>query len=488
MAIVSFKKMLYRVKKNTFIRIYGEISYICNIVSKKDLVYDSIGGVFLTALSKEAKDYKVILQEVYGKFVGANIQTIDSDLRTFLSSLQEQGFIISGEDLESLDKKETIATTVDREANLAQVNSVPLIKKTANKTQDFLRTYFRKDPHLVSVQIEVSNKCNERCIHCYIPHELKVTNIDENLFESILRQCQELGVLTLVLTGGEPMIHPNFVKFLKKLSKFDFEVKVLSNLTYLNDDIIKALKSTTCSGVQASLYSMQPEVHDAITGKKGSFEQTVASIKRLHQEGIPVQVSCVVMKKNKDSFEDVINWASSLGITVTLDYILMGRYDGTTSNLEQRLSISEVEEIIKNVIKNNEAYRNEILSADINSLTQGINEDNAICNVCRSTIGISANGRVYPCVGWQGNVIGDLRETSLEEIWLSSPKVCELRNLSKKDFPKCKDCDCKAFCSMCLVRNANENDGDYLKISEHTCDVARLNKRVVMNYRTACGH
>jgi radical SAM protein with 4Fe4S-binding SPASM domain len=95
-----------------------------------------------------------------------------------------------------------------------------------------------------------------------------------------------------------------------------------------------------------------------------------------------------------------------------------------------------------------------------------------------------ANGNVYPCAGWQDYIVGNIRETPLKDIWENSPKVQYLRSLRKKDFPKCVDCKDKAFCAMCMVRNANENpDGDPLKINEHFCKVAALNRKIVLDWK-----
>jgi radical SAM protein with 4Fe4S-binding SPASM domain len=77
-----------------------------------------------------------------------------------------------------------------------------------------------------------------------------------------------------------------------------------------------------------------------------------------------------------------------------------------------------------------------------------------------------------------------VKETSLKEIWDNSKKVQYLRNLRKKDFPKCIQCPDKAFCVMCMVRNANEHPhGDPLAVNEYFCNVAKINKRVVFEWK-----
>jgi radical SAM protein with 4Fe4S-binding SPASM domain len=105
-------------------------------------------------------------------------------------------------------------------------------------------------------------------------------------------------------------------------------------------------------------------------------------------------------------------------------------------------------------------------------------EDN-VCSVCHSSICVNERGNVYPCAGWQGYVVGNVKSTSLQEIWLYSERVKYLRELRKRDFPICIQCIDQEFCTMCLVRNANEDaSGDPLAINAYYCEVARLNKAI----------
>ena len=107
-----------------------------------------------------------------------------------------------------------------------------------------------------------------------------------------------------------------------------------------------------------------------------------------------------------------------------------------------------------------------------------------VCSVCHSSICIADNGNVYPCAGWQDYVVGNVKETSLKEIWDNSEKVQYLRGLRNQDFPKCIQCEDKEFCTMCMVKNANENPkGDPLIVNEFFCNIAKLNKQIVLEQR-----
>lgn len=115
---------------------------------------------------------------------------------------------------------------------------------------------------------------------------------------------------------------------------------------------------------------------------------------------------------------------------------------------------------------------------------KNVTPDDYVCSICRFSICITENGNVYPCAGWQDYIVGNVKETSLNDIWNNSERVQYLRSLRNKDFPKCIRCSDKEFCTMCLVRNANESPlGDPLAINEYFCKVANFNKRITLEWK-----
>jgi radical SAM protein with 4Fe4S-binding SPASM domain len=197
------------------------------------------------------------------------------------------------------------------------------------------------------------------------------------------------------------------------------------------------------------------------------------------------------MKQNKNCYIDVLNWAQDHRVRAVTDYIMMARYDHSTGNLDNRLSLDEVGKVINDIISNDQSYQEEMKTADFDRADSRDTSNDIVCGVCVSSLCMVANGNAYPCSGWQDYVCGNVRDTPIREIWENSPKVKYLRSLRKKDFPKCVKCPDKSFCAMCMVRNANENRelsrvgtvGDPLKINEHFCKVAALNQKIVLDWK-----
>jgi radical SAM protein with 4Fe4S-binding SPASM domain len=474
--------MLYKQKHSTFIRIYDDVGYILSKDDYGDRIFDSSGAVFLKALSRKGQTIDTIIDNISTSFINIDKETLRKDAADFLEMLEEDGFIVSGETEHELDIKD-VGFSYARLKELPA--ELPIKLRSPMSTRDFMESHFRENPKLTSFQIELTSRCNERCIHCYIPHERKNYDIDTALYNNVLEQCHDLGVLNLTLSGGEPMLHPHFAEFLHMAKKYDLSVNILSNLTLLDDTILTEMKENRLCSVQVSLYSMDAKIHDSITKLPGSFSKTKTSILKLIESDIPVQLNCISMRKNKDSYPEVLKWGEEHKMRTETDFVIMARYDRTTDNLDNRLDLNEVEEVITSIINKNKNYQDYINRSNfVDYDSRDISED-PVCSACFSTISMVADGTIYPCPGWQKYVCGNVCNNSLHDIWENSPQVKYIRGLRRKDFPDCLKCLDRSFCAMCMVRNANEDpDGDPLKINSHFCKVAALNRKIVIDWKS----
>ncbi len=486
-------KMYFKQKSNIIFRNYKSFGYITdnrNFGYRQanndgndigDKIVSESGAVFLSVLSEKPQTLDDLAKKISMQFTNVDIESIKIDAKEFYYLLEADGFIASGETLQECNEKDSrfsykVAEPKNKEKDCSST-------KDFNKsTQEFFDEYFKGESQLTNLHIEITSRCNERCVHCYIPHDNKINHMELDLFYNILEQCKKMNLLHVTLSGGEPMMHNNFIDFLKKCNEYNFSVNVLSNLTLLNNGIIDEMKRNRLLGVQVSLYSMDPNTHDAITQIKGSFEKTKNAILKLKENDIPLQISCPIMKQNRYCYNGVMEWGKSQNIHVSSDYVIIARYDHTTQNLRSRLSINDVREILnQRIIREPEYFELMEKEADRKKNT---NQDDIVCSVCYSSICIADNGNVYPCAGWQDYIVGNINDTLLKDIWTNSIKIKYLRNLRKRDFPKCIQCPEKEYCTMCMVRNANEHPaGDPLAVNEYFCNIAKLNKKKVLEWK-----
>jgi len=478
--------MLYRQKNNTFIRHYDDVGYIINFTTESDRVVDASGAVFLSALSRDPQTIDSLCNKILASFIDTDFETIKNSAKEFFSVLEHDGFIVSGQSKEELDVKDPPFSYASKTPVSLQSDYSSIIPQSKLKPREFLAERFKDRPQLTFVQIEITNRCNERCVHCYIPHQYKTTDIEPGLFYSILEQCHDMDIINLSLSGGELMLHKHFLDFLRKTKEYDFSIGILSNLTLLNDDIISEIKSARLTNVQTSLYSMNPQTHDAITKLPGSFHKTSENILRLVENDVPVNIACPIMKQNKNHYKDVMAWAREHKCQSSTSYLMMARYDHSIDNLNNRLSLEETKTLIDDIIKNNSAYHHQTESLmDEYLKTEGrYKGGDLLCGAGVFSLSIAANGNIIPCAGWQDRICGSLYDSPLREIWEKSPQIKYLRNLRLRDFPKCLSCFDRKFCKICMARNANENPkGDPLITNDHFCKAAELNRKLFSDWK-----
>ncbi|MFZ4857692.1 MAG: radical SAM/SPASM domain-containing protein [Desulfuromonadaceae bacterium] len=478
---------LVRLCKNTFTRNYGEFGYVTSQLTKHDRVYNDAGGVFLTGLSRKARTVEEIVHVIFAKFEDVDYQTIKDDFTDFIDDLERHSYVVTGQSEAELDLKEPFFSYAGENPKTATINFMePDRKPGMADTSAFFYEQFHERPTIFAAQIELTNRCNERCVHCYIPHEKKTTDLDTDIVIDTLNQFAEMGTVGLILSGGEMFMHQDVEKILRHAREKDFSISVLSNVTLIDDQIVSLLKDINVNMVQVSVYSMNPIEHDAITKLPGSHQRTLSAIEKLLNADIPIQISCPVMKGNRQAYKNVLTWAYGKKIRAQTDFIMMAMADGDTSNLAHRISIPETEELLKDIIEVDDNYR-QTLDLPPKTLDLEKYARQPVCGVAVDNICVAADGNVYPCSGWQGYQVGDVKKQRISDIWENSEKLKYLRTITNGSFLGCLVCDAKDYCAMCLVRNYNESGGDMFKINQHFCEAAFLNKRLVEEYKDLKG-
>lgn len=469
--------MYFRLLNNVMFRKYKNYGYITDnsmfgyqFLNEKRLLpgerfISESGSYMMNSLSKQPKHIDDIINELLTIFEGVEFDELKKDTFDFYMQFVNEGFLAFGK-----TKKECINYTFSEESiQKLEHNFEDEKNMSVNNSYDLLR----------SVHIQIVNECNERCVHCYIPHDKKNKILDSNLFYKILEESRKLNIIHITISGGEPLLHKDFIPFLRKCRELDLSVNVLSNLTLLNDKIIEEMKENPLLSIQTSIYSMTPVVHDSITQKSGSLELTKSAVLRLINSGIPVQISCPIMKQNKNDFVAVKEWGESNNISVLFDYVIFAAYDHSNCNLHHRLSLEEVEN----------AFDSQLSIEYVNSLKgtalekESLTQEDPICSICKHYFCISAEGNIYPCVGWQSKIVGNIKNNSIKEIWEDSIELNRLRSIKWKHFPKCISCKNRGYCTVCMMSNANESpDGDIFNIEEFHCQVACMKREKVNTF------
>jgi radical SAM protein with 4Fe4S-binding SPASM domain len=321
----------------------------------------------------------------------------------------------------------------------------------------------------LNASIELTLRCNIRCLHCYNFDRDQPRGTCEDKpelsTEEILRVMADLrgaGCLFLMFTGGEVLSHPDLFVFLDRARELNFAVQVLTNGTMLRPGVAAKLASyQNLQGVSVSLYGATPEVHDAITQMPGSWRRTWNGVQRLKHLGVTVRLKFILMRQNAHETEAMRAQAASRGFPYMVDLMITSRHDGSHGSLDTRVDRAEMERL----------YRGPLRDLAIRGRFPAT-EESFPCNCARGNVAVTATGDVQPCVSvpWTA---GNVREQPFAEIWRTSPVFQKIRRLKLADYEHCGPCTHKDYCQ----RNrgaALTASGSYTGVDPFVCATAEV--------------
>lgn len=163
-------------------------------------------------------------------------------------------------------------------------------------------------PSLRYLELQVTDRCNLRCRHCYIGNGGGI-DLPLEAIRKVTMDFQEMQGLRLLITGGEPLLHPEFHKINALLPSLMMRKVLFTNGLLLTDEVIGKLH---VDEVQVSIDGME-ESHDGVRGP-GSFSRALAALKRCTAAGMDVSVATMVTKRNLRDFPAMEETFRSLGV------------------------------------------------------------------------------------------------------------------------------------------------------------------------------
>ncbi len=294
----------------------------------------------------------------------------------------------------------------------------------------------------LSVHFDLTWRCNERCIHCYLDHDDhgEVTTAE---VKHILDQLASAGTFFLILSGGEPMLRQDFFELVEYARRVMFSVKIKTNGMLIGERQAERLRELAIESVQISVYSHRSEVHDAITKVRGSLQRTLSGIRLLRDRGVQVSMAGVLMRQNMADYKEVQRLAESMGVGFTLDPTITPKLDGDTSILDLRIPNSILPDLFRDTTLVSEADEfcapAEVDASALEALP---------CSAGHTACYISPYADVFPCVQFPLPT-GNLRKQSFSEVWQRSEAMKSVRAIRVSDLHTCSSCGNVATCSRC---------------------------------------
>ena len=352
----------------------------------------------------------------------------------------------------------------------------------------------------LSAAFELTARCNLRCRMCFIRvderriRELGARELTAAEWIGLARQAAEMGTLNLLLTGGEPMLRPDFAEIYEAVMGMGFFITLYTNATLITPEIRELLTRLPPHKIGVTLYGASPETYERTCGTAAGYERALEGISFLN--GLPgkLEIRTTLIKDNVKDLDGIRALAGSFGrhVPFTISNIVSKAVRGGVCDVEAcRLSPEEQLELYID-----ETVRTALEAADPLAGTQAEAKlRNELSHVplqkhrqeCESGIrsGKGPRASLFGCgagmdqyaVAWDGRLIGcqmlDQRGTDglqgLRQAWEQFPETVALPQFD----PICLGCTRKQDCMACPATRLAES-GSLGGIPEYSCRLVEL--------------
>ena len=295
----------------------------------------------------------------------------------------------------------------------------------------------RKNNRLLTFGLELSKKCNLRCIYCYANAGEKAEN-ELTLKETLdaIKQAYRLGARKFgIIGGGETLLYPHLFEVIDFIKKLKASVTVFTNATLITPEIAKKLFERRVN-IVAKCNSLSPEIQDFLTGVKGSFLKIQRGIKNLREAGYPTKeaalvIETVICRQNIEELPDLWCWIRDQGCIPFFERLTL---QGRAQKFRKELEISSVElfKLFKRLLEIDQkkyGYTWEIQPPWTAK----------VCDRHFYNAFMTSEGYIQPCSGVD-IYVGNIRYQKLSEILKTSPVIKALRYIDKNIKGYCKNC------------------------------------------------
>ena len=308
------------------------------------------------------------------------------------------------------------------------------------------RTYVERTP--LSGGLNLTNRCNLKCVHCYIRDHKCERNAPSELTTdsilSILDEAAEAGCLSFLLTGGEPLLHPHFHKIYRHARRLGMLVTVFTNGTLLDSTHVELFRELPPRHVEITLYGATKETFDKVAGVPGAYDACHRGIRLLVDGKIPFRLKTMLMNLNQHEMADMQAFAADLGVQFRFDAQLSPTLDGDTTPLQYRIDpVDAVAEEMADREKVQERVDYIKTATDLSS--SGRTNYLYKCGAGTTTFFISATGSLQPCIMASEHAIS-LHNRPFIEAWEELHRVRDIK--TPANFP-CDNCSYQAYCGYC---------------------------------------
>lgn len=338
--------------------------------------------------------------------------------------------------------------------------------------------------------LEITARCNNNCSHCYInlPASDAQARRDELTLAEIsviAQQAVELGAIWCLITGGEPLLRPDFNDVYLALKKKGLLLSLFTNACLVNQEHMDLFKKYPPRDIEVSVYGTSKETYERVTRQPGSFAAFRRGLDLLLNSGIKIRLKAMALRSNAHELPEIAAFCRANSTsTFRFDPLLHLRYDGDTLRnqeiLQERLSPDEIV-----AIEQADEARAKALDENCDRFIfpePGHHQCNHLfyCGAGKSSFAVSYDGKFRLCASlWHPDTIYNLRTGSLVDAWYKLvPQVRDIESSNPEFKEHCLDCPIINLCMWCPA-NAHLEVGQMDAWISYFCDVAHARAKAI---------
>jgi len=334
---------------------------------------------------------------------------------------------------------------------------------------DQSRLWAGKAPLLRTLDMELTERCNLNCIHCYINQPadsaaIRKQELSTEAIQAVLSEAASLGCLSVRFSGGEPLLRADFSDIYLFSRKLGLKVRLFTNATLITPELVEILCSIPpLEKIEITVYGIKKKSYESITRKPGSFAAAFEGIRLLRLSRIPFELQTVILPPNRHELMEFEALAESFtgieqppGLTVELN--LRARRDSQSKNrFIERLRLSP-EESLKIISRRRKDYLTE-MRAFCAGFMAPAGDRLFPCGAGSGSGCVDAYGNLQPCMLLRHpGTVYRLDGGSLKDAFDRFFPEMRMRKASHPEYlQRCARCFLKGLCEQCPAKSWMEH-------------------------------
>ena len=306
----------------------------------------------------------------------------------------------------------------------------------------------RKHEITYEIHWDVTNECNSKCVHCYnlgaqdgrrACAGAALSDVERS---ELLKALREQGVFRLVVSGGEPLLHPRIFDLLDEARSLGFQVVLYTNGLLVDEETAERLAGLGLVSVEISMYGASAATHELVTRVPGSFGRSTSALRMLTARGVHTVMKCVALHANRSEIDDMLALGDEIADNTLVSYVFYPGIDGGSTASEQMLRMGDLVELALN--KRSRLYFDRPSCQLCRYEPKRMN----VCTDCIWSLYVNPSGLVFPCIAIPES-LGGWRDVFARGRGFDSSIGDRLARWRKLPFSKIPECGKREYCKYC---------------------------------------